>query len=346
MDAHYNAEEASECTQYYKRSINAEDEVETCIAKWVGLMEQIKTPDECIISAAVVEMDKVSVEQAEFPRAWKATLPSKYERKEAIFTVIGALQAKELPPVKAGSIRPFNIRAARQYATLVGFGNEKFETSLKNLQEVAYVVHLSFDHDSVESWAPEWKEDACGTLLTGACRYFTTGKDIPDEYRLSFPIKVDPAQVLTRLQTNDIAHCFDNDVSYLEIKNGRYVSKDPAGFRIGDIVQMGVAVAAFKVSKGTEDPKYVCKLVMKSLTFLDGEITKKAHLSRNKERALARSEVKKPGPIIKVSMKRRFEYVDSDSEEEGVPSARQRMEDLSLVDARAVGMEGVETVQR
>jgi hypothetical protein len=64
-------------------------------------------------------------------------------------------------------------------------------------------------------------------------------------------------------------YCITGIVRILTLN--RLVSKNPSGFREGDIVEIGFSVVAFK---GNRDSKgFVC-LVMNSLVFLDGSHTR------------------------------------------------------------------------
>jgi hypothetical protein len=54
----------------------------------------------------------------------------------------------------------------------------------------------------------------------------------------------------------------------------RYIEKDPATFKSGDIVEMGFAFVAWRKGKHSIGPEYSCKLVLRTLTFIDGKYTK------------------------------------------------------------------------
>lgn len=112
-----------------------------------------------------------------------------------------------------------NIRTAKQSAVLVGCGDETFNKGLEMLQEVAYKVSLSFGEGSVTPWIPEQGGD--GPTVDASCRYFTTGSKIPDNAKVAFGRKVDPAGVLTRMLSKEIAHCIDNEVNYLDLKDNK-----------------------------------------------------------------------------------------------------------------------------
>ncbi|KAJ7611472.1 hypothetical protein B0H17DRAFT_1153497 [Mycena rosella] len=49
----------------------------------------------------------------------------------------------------------------------------------------------------------------------------------------------------------------------------RYVKKNPAGFRVGDIVEMGFTLVTFRQASRNKDDKQICKLVLRTLKLLD-----------------------------------------------------------------------------
>ncbi|KAJ7429550.1 hypothetical protein B0H11DRAFT_1767293, partial [Mycena galericulata] len=111
-------------------------------------------------------------------------------------------------------------------------------------------------------------------------RYFFSGRGVMGSTRCPFNRYVDPDSILSNLQTADLAHCFENEVTLhfpphaLANVCVRYGRKDPAGFRHGDIVEVGVSIVAFKKQSRDKGDTYVCKLVMRTLTLLSNELTK------------------------------------------------------------------------
>ncbi|KAJ7711527.1 hypothetical protein B0H14DRAFT_2645707 [Mycena olivaceomarginata] len=117
--------------------------------------------------------------------------------------------------------------------------------------------------------------------------------------------------------SEETAHCMDNSVAYLERKNDKLIIKDPAGFREGDIVQLGFAVVAYRTYVEDNIPHYVCKLVTHTLTLLDNSVTKAVYAKRN-----ARMAAIKLQSIDKAHNKRVRD--DEDSSDEEVGKARER----------------------
>jgi hypothetical protein len=58
------------------------------------------------------------------------------------------------------------------------------------------------------------------------------------------------------------------------IRLPRHVEKDPGTFEIGDIVEMGFALVAWKKQGKNTGLNWSCMLVLRTLTFLDGQFTK------------------------------------------------------------------------
>ncbi|KAJ7321332.1 hypothetical protein DFH08DRAFT_662266, partial [Mycena albidolilacea] len=132
-------------------------------------------------------------------------------------------------------------------------------------------------------WRPEYPDDH-NAQISSNCRYFTVGPNIPSEARTKFHPKTDPHGVLVRHLSENLAHCFDNDVVMYMVFKGeewsivapillkglyRYVEKDPGTFKTGDIVEMGFALVAWKKQGKNVGPDWSCMLVLRTLTFLD-----------------------------------------------------------------------------
>ncbi|KAJ7434439.1 hypothetical protein B0H11DRAFT_1938646 [Mycena galericulata] len=178
-------------------------------------------------------------------------------RQEAILTIVGALNERELPPVKKHDISEHRLKYARQYAKVAGYDSDTFAKALLNIQDVAYKFVTTAPAGQMEPWMPEMASDDFGKCLV---RTFPrkTGFHLPD----------------TSIQLGYWE-------SYLELKNDKPVVKDPASFRIGDIVELGFALIAYRTAQKEGAPRYICKLVMRTLTLLDTSLTKAAYIKRH-----------------------------------------------------------------
>ncbi|KAJ7038282.1 hypothetical protein C8F04DRAFT_951465, partial [Mycena alexandri] len=161
---------------------------------------------------------------------------------------------------------------AAQEITVGGLGDTTFGQSIKNLDDVSYKLSVQFPEGSVDNWAATTGDH--GEMLTATCRYFTMGNNIPAEAKVPFASNVDPQKVLEKLMSVSCSHCEDNNVNYLEWKDEKLIRKNPVGFRVGDIVQVGISLCAFKASKTGNTPRYMCKLVLRSVTLLDVSMTR------------------------------------------------------------------------
>ncbi|KAJ7939193.1 hypothetical protein B0H13DRAFT_2300946 [Mycena leptocephala] len=255
------------------------------------------------IPAASVDVSTVTCNQTADGKALKAMVPGDgNHRQEAIFTVVGALRKFELPPVRKTDISVGRVKYARQHSVIVGYTNTEFKRSLGVVQEVAYMLSTSLPEGQMGPWTPDMEDDIYGGCFVTNSRYFTVGRNIPAEARVEF-----------------------GNVAYLEMKKDKLITKDPAGFREGDIVQLGFAVVAYRTHVEDNAPHYTCKLVTRLLTLLDNNVTKAAYTKRNTR--VAESKLKS-----NTNNNKRGKVDDDCSSDEDVEKARQRFNRMRLVD--------------
>ncbi|KAJ7813785.1 hypothetical protein B0H14DRAFT_2376538 [Mycena olivaceomarginata] len=118
-------------------------------------------------------------------------------RQEAVFTVVGALKTKDLPPVKGANMKSERIKFARQHASVIRWNTAFFRKAVENIQEVGYTMYSAFAEGAVEPWRPE-PTDEDDTVISSNCRYFTVGRNIPVNSRTDFHPRTDPHGVLGR----------------------------------------------------------------------------------------------------------------------------------------------------
>ncbi|KAJ7268332.1 hypothetical protein C8J57DRAFT_1228046 [Mycena rebaudengoi] len=208
--------------------------------------------------------------------------------KSGRITMEGVLQEMNLPPMKKAKISASNVAYARQQATIVGLGAESFDKAVEQIAKIAYEVELAFEDSDVLAWTAQ-DASVDGTHLQATCCYFTTGKEPPTNQVVDFTKHVVPAGVLSRMLSKGMYHCIDNEVLYLDLEGDKLINKNPSGFQVGDIVELGLSVIAFK---GPRDGKAVIKLVVPSLVFLDGTHTRDAKIAQRI--AEAKAKAKKP----------------------------------------------------
>ncbi|KAJ7655478.1 hypothetical protein B0H17DRAFT_1146416 [Mycena rosella] len=250
----------------------------------------------------------------------------------AIFTVVGVLKLFDLPPVKRNSLTAARVPYARAYAEVVGYDSSHFATALANVKDLAYDLSTKFPADCVEHWIASPDSDIFGPGLGSSCRYYTMGGDIPGESRITFQNHIDPAGTLSQHLSERVAHCVENDVAYLCLKKNKYATKDPSGFRLGDIVEMGFELVAFRQTKRGEDEKHICKVVLRMLTPLDGSFAKAAFNARADAEQAGKSVTASQKKPKQAPAKRRLDFADLSSDDEDSADTRQRMAGLRLND--------------
>ncbi|KAJ7488695.1 hypothetical protein B0H11DRAFT_1912846 [Mycena galericulata] len=277
------------------------------LTSWTGTMKGLCKGIDAL-PGATLDPSVMSVKTAADGFSARIMAPEADSRKEAVISIVGILKASELPPVR-------KMKFLRQRVTIAGFNAEVFKVAVNKVEALAFELASAFESNK------------CRKSL------FFKWAQCHGQYQIPFDRYVDPAGILTKLQTADLAHCFENEVSYLELKNKEYIRKDP-GFRQGDVVEVGVSIV-----KGDT---YVCKLVMKTLTLLTNELTKvrfslqlisEAEVKQNAYLKRAERELHKR--LLKPSglqdKKRTVEEVEDSSDEE-IQSTRRRLEVLSFAE--------------
>jgi hypothetical protein len=109
------------------------------------------------------------------------------------------------------------IKFVRQHASVIGWNAAFFKKAVENIQEVGYTMYSAFAEGAVELWRPEPinEDDA---VISSNCRYFTVGRNIPANSRTDFHPRTDPHGVLGHHLSDHVAHCFDNAVMYMALK--------------------------------------------------------------------------------------------------------------------------------
>ncbi|KAJ7508022.1 hypothetical protein B0H11DRAFT_1902335 [Mycena galericulata] len=321
------------------------------VESWGSKLASLEAPvNPDTIAAAKAKVNEITLK--EMGPITKAMTPgADNHRQEAILTVVGVLNECELPPVKKHEISEHRLKYARQYAKIIGYDSDTFAKALLNIQDITYKFVTTAPAGQMEPWMPDMVSNDFGKSLVSNCRYFTIGRNIPEAERIPFAQYVDPAGVLGRFIREDVSHCLDNDVAYLELKNDRPVLKDPAGFRIGDIVELGFALVAYRMPQKEGAPRYICKLVMRTLTLLDTSLTKVGKFTVDndmvanvlkaayiKRHAQSASTSSKPAKRVITSSnpiaKRRKFYEEVNSDDDDFPDARKRMDDMHISPTR------------
>ncbi|KAJ7852321.1 hypothetical protein B0H14DRAFT_2580936 [Mycena olivaceomarginata] len=199
--------------------------------------DKLSKPDAPLIKmarawpASALDCELVTIAQVNGGQSAKAMFPTTGpHRQEAVFTIVGALKAKDLPPVKGMKMKIDRLKFARQHATLSGWNAPYFKKALENMQDVAYTMYSAFAENAVEPWRPETADEG-EAVISSNCRYFTVGRNIPEQSRTTFHHRTDPHGVLAKYVSDHVAHCVDNDVMYMAYKEDEYTDKDPSTFK-------------------------------------------------------------------------------------------------------------------
>ncbi|KAJ7043441.1 hypothetical protein C8F04DRAFT_1175270 [Mycena alexandri] len=253
-------------------------------------------------AAANVSANSVTVSEPGIPKAHKVLLRGKEGRREVVFTVIGAIINKAFLPVNS---------ARRE---------ERFGRQLG-----------SYDRRP-------WRD------VEGDLPLLHDGNNIPAEAKVPFASNVDPQKVLEKLTSELCSHCEDNDIDYLEWKDEKLIRKNPVGFRVVDIIQVEILVCAFRASKTGNTPRYMCKLVLRSVTLPDISMARTSYLAETASpgEPLGSWKEEFQSSIQRQAFKRTRVQIESDSEDDELPSARQKMGKLMIKD---VIMDGRKSAQ-
>ncbi|KAJ7699252.1 hypothetical protein B0H17DRAFT_1129323 [Mycena rosella] len=237
-------------------------------------------------------------------------------KNEAVLTIVGVLKSFDLPPVKKNSLPAARIPYARAYVEVVGYNSKLFAAAMGNVQDLAYELSTRFTADSVSHWVAAPDSDVYGPSLSSSCRYYTIGTDIPVESRINFQKHIDLAGTLSQHIRDRVAHCVENDGAYLCVKKAKYVTKEPSGFRVRDIVEMGFELVVFRQAIRGEEDKHIYLLP-------------KPHFMLERLHSLPK----------------RMEFEDLSRVEEDYPDTRKRMAMLRLLEGDREGDESHEAVQ-
>ncbi|KAJ7259110.1 hypothetical protein B0H12DRAFT_1232096 [Mycena haematopus] len=313
----------------------------TAVQQWNERLSQPDAPFskiELAMPASPLDTSRIRMEMTDGGRGARAFFPGDYvPPREAIFTVVGVLHTKDLPPVNKDKAKGGNAKNLRQHASVIGYNTAHFERAVENIQELSFNMSRLFGEDDIRSWQPTDTSPRNGPSMSANCRYFTLGYGVSEELKTKFDEKTDPHGVLSNVLSDTVSHCFDNNVTYLALVGDSYQAHDPASFKIGDIVEIGFALVAWKLAQGPQGPTYVSNLVLRSLTFLDGTYTKESHINKLK----AEQEMygrNRPGTVVYNQLavevaKRKAESSDSVKGDEARPETKARTMMVGEVDS-------------
>ncbi|KAF8134066.1 hypothetical protein K438DRAFT_1997893 [Mycena galopus ATCC 62051] len=283
--------------------------------------------------ASFVNPANITISRLQGSLGAKAMFPNK---TEAVFTLVGVVTQREVPPVKRTEMSHSRVHYARQHATIAGVSSALFLQAIQNLEDISFEMHCVFAEAEMQPWHPDADPEELGGLVSSNCRYYTTGKHVSETTKTTFDERTDPHGILSGYLSDTVSHCFDNDIAYLALVDETYVDKDPAVFRAGDIVEMAFAFMAWKLPKSDVGPKYTSRLVLRALTYRDGTFTKEAHLGRSKARSIASPRLdtgKAPDVGNQITKRRLKDAVACDTT--SIPEIRVKMSKMMIQEAVA-----------
>ncbi|TFK58007.1 hypothetical protein BDN72DRAFT_782633, partial [Pluteus cervinus] len=207
------------------------------------------------------------------PSSWRLVKQGEGEGEEVVFTLQGAIEEKNLPPMVEDPKIPRNkAQYLTQSITLSGLGTLTFEESMTALSEAYTVFSRQFPEGRLMPLQCNPSSWGLGKSLVLSNRYFTKRSEGPQMKSIPFPAAVDPRKILTKYLTSTLIHTEENDVQYYVRhsdlgRNHKYHIAAPQNFRIGDIVEVQFSLVVYQMR--TEH--YVLKPMLYSLALLDAK---------------------------------------------------------------------------
>ncbi|KAF7967771.1 hypothetical protein HWV62_33181 [Athelia sp. TMB] len=168
---------------------------------------------------------------------------------EIVLRVQGILCYQQLPPIKHVQIpSDGNPRFMKQSVRVTGFGNAEFERAVNGAAQLAIFMQKNIEPGSVDSWCPDRFQTWSALEFTN--RYFVRQNVEGDMIAIEFGRNVDNDGLLTKIAGEEWVHTEENRVSYFnrivgEDGKPQYLERDPAAFRMGDIVEIQFSMLAF-----------------------------------------------------------------------------------------------------
>ncbi|KAJ7055799.1 hypothetical protein C8F01DRAFT_1258170 [Mycena amicta] len=221
-------------------------------------------------------------------------------QQEALFTVIGVLGRWEFPPLTWREAQAQPAITLAQSLVLHGCRTVHFDCMEQFVSEIHWMASQSVVNHQVYLLDPLTMHQSLGLTVGLNTRYFTRSRtDIPDEVKVSFSDLIDPNSVLASLRTENLDHCFDNAVQYLQYADNQ---RAYATFRPYNLVQASFAINVFcTYTDGA--PKFAVKLVLRAVSLLDSTFSKERQLDMYK------SSLKRQNPLDGTASERKWKHI-------------------------------------
>ncbi|KAF7316321.1 hypothetical protein MIND_00150900 [Mycena indigotica] len=245
---------------------------EPIVAKWMLATAQLDGENRMGVPLDSVKEESISVRDVSNGNLLKIMVekaPGK--REEAVFTTVGQLVDCDLPPITWKIVKKAVGGQVLQRAAVTGFKSAPFLKGLEILSNLETKLGAAVPRDiPVKATCTTYAENVKDVALVTSTRYFTRArKPIPASDRRPIPSTVDPHGLLARSENEKTAFCTDNIVHYVKLVDNQIVVKDPSSFAVGDLIQLGFAMHAYRMFDVEAGPSFVIKLVLRSLLYLD-----------------------------------------------------------------------------
>ncbi|KAJ7048184.1 hypothetical protein C8F01DRAFT_1258876 [Mycena amicta] len=224
-------------------------------------------------------------------------------QQEALFTVIGVLGRKEFPPVTWREAQAQPATKLAQSLVLHGCKTVQFDCMEQFVSEIHWMASQSVVNHEVYLLDPLTTHQSLGLTVGLNTRYFTRSRtEIPDEVKVSFSDLIDPKGVLASLRTENLDHCFDNAVQYLQYADNQFATANPGTFKPYDLVQASFAINVFRTYTDGA-PKFAVKLVLRAVSLLDSTFSKERQLDMYK------SSLKRQNNLDGTASERKWKHI-------------------------------------
>ncbi|KDR70811.1 hypothetical protein GALMADRAFT_144305 [Galerina marginata CBS 339.88] len=246
-----------------------------------NLMEVV---DESSLSHLIEDsskLDELSVICTDKPKSWNLVWQTKpvgdNVQDNMTITLKGILYAKNLPPFDNEQC-PKNTskyKYMRQHVEVVGMNVMNFNKAVENIGIIHGIFERQFPEGQLEQWTPKI---SCEMLAVETSnRIFTPSYDTDQSASLPFPKSWDTSGKLRQAMSDKYCFCKDNIVNYhVRTKNQNLSDVSPVIFRVGDIVEVQIALKVIQVDKS----KYRMLTTLRALTLLDDSCSKRAAILR------------------------------------------------------------------
>jgi len=165
------------------------------------------------------------------PPCWKLTMPDDNgDNVEMVFTVIGILSKKDLPPIETKYVmilylkffiinstyiyRSGHPQFLRQSVQLTGLNTQSFDLAVAKIREIHLMIERHFVDGSLEQPVTDmFKNYKCINLAT---RYFTARGNNTTQ-AIPFSVDVDPKGILAAMAKDKYFHGPENEVKYFRM---------------------------------------------------------------------------------------------------------------------------------